>query len=69
MILAEAENQKNAFLLNAISQMLNNPIINQEAENLIAEIQTTLAENQIDIPEQPDPAFDRPPSSIAGSER
>lgn len=51
MILAEAENQKNAFLVNTIAQMINNPIINQEAENLIAEIQTTLAENQIDIPE------------------
>lgn len=69
MILAEAENQKNAFLVNTIAQMINNPIINQEAENLIAEIQTTLAENQIDIPEQPDPQFDRPPSSVAGSER
>ena len=69
MILAEAENQKNAFLVNTIAQMINNPIINQEAENLIAEIQTTLAENQIDVPEQPDPQFDRPPSSVAGSER
>ena len=63
MILAEVENTKNAFLLNAISQLINDPVINQEAPNLIAEIQTTLAENQIDIPEQPDGAFDRPLSA------
>jgi len=53
MILAEIENQKNAFLCNAISHLINDPVINQEAPNLIAEIQTTLAENQIEIPEQP----------------
>ena len=54
MILAEVENTKNAFLLNAISHLINDPIVNQEAPNLVAEIQTTLAENQIDIPERPD---------------
>ena len=69
MILAEVENTKNAFLLNAISQLINDPVINQEAPNLIAEIQTTLAENQIDIPEQPDGAFDRPLSASQPSER
>ena len=53
MILAEIENQKNAFLCNALSHLINDPVINQEAPNLIAEIQTTLAENQIEIPEQP----------------
>ena len=53
MILAEIENQKNAFLYNALSHLINDPVINQEAPNLIAEIQTTLAENQIEIPEQP----------------
>ena len=53
MILAEIENQKNAFLCNALSHLINDPIINQEAPNLIAEIQTSLAENQIEIPEQP----------------
>ena len=63
MILAEVENTKNAYLLNAISHLLNDPVINQEAPNLIAEIQTTLAENQIEIPEQPDEQFDRPLSS------
>ena len=64
MILAEVENTKNAFLLNAISHLINDPVINQEAPNLIAEIQTTLAENQIEIPEQPDEQFDRPLSSV-----
>ena len=63
MILAEVENTKNAYLLNAISQLVNDPIINQENPNLIAEIQTTLAENQIEIPERPDEQFDRPISS------
>ena len=64
MILAEIENTKNAFLCNAISHLINDPVINQEAPNLIAEIQTTLAENQIDIPDQPDEQFDRPMSSV-----
>ena len=63
MILAEVENTKNAYLLNAISHLLNDPVINQEAPNLIAEIQTTLGENQIEVPEQPDEQFDRPLSS------
>lgn len=69
MILAEVENTKNAFLLNAISHLLNDPVINQEVPNLIAEIQTTLAENQIEIPDQPQAEFDRPLSSVAGSDR
>ena len=42
MILAEVENTKNAFLLNAISHLVNDPVLNAEAPNLIAEIQTTL---------------------------
>ena len=68
MILAEVENQKNAFLLNAIAHLINDQVINQEAPNLIAEIQTTLAENQIEIPEQPNQDLERPLSSVQGSE-
>ena len=64
MILAEIENQKNAFLLNAIAHLINDQVINQEAPNLIAEIQTTLAENQIEIPEQPNQDLERPLSSV-----
>ena len=62
-VLAEVESQKHAFLLNALAHLCNNQVLQQEAPELVAEIQTTLEENQIQIPDQPNPAFDRPASS------
>lgn len=42
MVLAEIESQKNAYLLNALSHMVNNQVLGNEVPQLIAEIQTTL---------------------------
>ena len=63
VVLAEVESQKNAYLLNALSHLCNNQILGQEVPQLIAEIQTTLAENNIQIPEEADPQLERPPTS------
>jgi len=40
-------------MLNALSYLCNNQVLQKEAEVLIAEIQTTLSENNIVIPDQP----------------
>ena len=45
MVLAEIESQKNAYLLNALSYLVNNRVLGEEVPELIAEIQTTLEEN------------------------
>ena len=63
MILAEIESQKNAYLLNALSYLVGNQVLGNEVPQLVAEIQTTLEENQIQIPEQPNEALERPPTS------
>lgn len=63
MVLAEIESQKNAYLLNALSYLVNNQVLGNEVPQLVAEIQTTLDENQIQIPDEPNQAFDRPPTS------
>ena len=63
MILADVENEKNAFLLNALSHLVNDQVLGNEMPQLIAEIQTTLEENQIQIPEQPDQNMGRPVTS------
>ena len=47
MVLAEMESEKNAYLLNALSYLCNNQVLGNEVPQLIAEIQTTLGENQI----------------------
>lgn len=38
MVLAEVESQKNAFLMNALSHLINNQVLNEQAPELIAEI-------------------------------
>ena len=43
-VLFEVEREKNAFLLNAMSHLVNNPVMLKEADRLVAEIQTTLGE-------------------------
>lgn len=53
MVLAEVESQKGAYLMNALASLVTDPVLGQEVPTLIAEIQTTLAENNIQIPEQP----------------
>lgn len=45
MVLAEIESQKSAYLLNALSFLVNNQVLGNEVPELIAEIQTTLDEN------------------------
>ena len=47
MCLAEAEREKSDFLLNALSHLVNNQVLGNEVPQLIAEIQTTLGENNI----------------------
>ena len=49
MILAGIENIKTNFLPDVISHLLNDKVTNQEIPSLIAEIQATLTENQIEI--------------------
>ena len=63
MVLAEVESQKNAFLLNALSNLVNNQVLNEQAPELIAEIQTTLGENNIQIPDEPNHNIERPMTS------
>lgn len=63
MVLAECEREKSNYLLNALAHLVNNQVLNNEVPQLIAEIQTTLGENNIEIPENPNPQFDRPPTS------
>ena len=62
-VLYEVEQNKNAYLLNAISHLCNNHVMQKEADVLIAEIQTTLGENNIAIPDQPNDQIDRPMTS------
>ena len=57
---AQAQNTKNAMLLNALSYLCNDQLLHQEAPTMIAEIQTTLDENQIIVPDQPDQELERP---------
>lgn len=45
IVLAEIESQKNAYLLNALSYLVNNRVLGEEMPELVAEIQTTLEEN------------------------
>lgn len=52
-LLFEVEREKNAYMLNALSHLCNNQVMQKEADVLVAEIQTTLGENNIAIPEQP----------------
>lgn len=63
LVLAEVEAQKSAYMLNALSHLVNNQVLGNEVPQLIAEIQTTLQENNIEIPEDPNPQFDRPATS------
>ena len=63
IVLAEVESQKNAYLLNAISHLCNNQVLGQEMPQLVAEIQTSLGENNIMIPEEPDANLERPATS------
>lgn len=64
MVLAEAESQKTAFLLNALSHMTNNQVMLDQMDQIVAEIQTTLRDrNQVEIPEEPNPNMERPVTS------
>lgn len=38
MVLAEIESQKNAYLLNALSYLVNNQVLGNEVPQLVAEI-------------------------------
>ena len=62
-VLFEVEREKNAYMLNALSHLVNNPVMLKEADRLVAEIQTTLGENNIPIPEIPNDQMDRPMTS------
>jgi len=62
-VLFEVEREKNAYLLNAMSHLVNNPVLLKEADVLVAEIQTTLGDNNIQIPEVPNEQMDRPMTS------
>ena len=62
-VLYEVEREKNAYLLNALSHLVNNPVMLKEADRLVAEIQTTLGEQNIAIPEVPNEQMDRPMTS------
>ena len=53
----------NAYLLNALSYLVNNQVIGQEVPQLVAEIQTSLQERGLEIPDQPNPQFERPLTS------
>ena len=55
MVLAEVEREKSAYLLNALSYLVNNQVLGNEVPQLVAEIQTPLGENQIEIPDEPNP--------------
>lgn len=59
-IMAEIESAKSQYLLNAISLMLNDPVIQAEVPDLINEIQQMLAETDIAVPERPGSALERP---------
>ena len=64
MVLAEAESQKTAYLLNALSYLTNNPVMLEQMDQIVAEIQTSLRErHQIEIPEEPNPNMERPMTS------
>ena len=63
MVLAEVEREKSAYLLNALSYLVNNQVLGNEVPQLVAEIQTTLGENQIEIPDEPNPQLERPQTS------
>jgi len=45
--------------MNALSQLINDPVISQELPDLVKEIETTLAESQIVIPTRPNSAIQR----------
>ena len=62
-VLFEVEREKNAYMLNALSHLVNNPVMLKEADRLVAEIQTSLGENNIPIPEMPNDQMDRPMTS------
>lgn len=63
VVLAQIESEKNAYLLNALSYLVNNQVIGQEVPQLVAEIQTSLQERGLEIPDQPNPQFERPLTS------
>ena len=65
-VLAQATSEKNNMLLNALSYLCNDQMVHNDAPTLIAEIQTTLEENQILVPDQPNQDLERPITAGSG---